>query len=132
MLDAAAWQAFAGLLAVLIALGGGALALQRLGIIRRGPHLTVASADEVDRKVVEIDHRLDKIDAEIASIRAQMDDMRNRLDRGGDAITELRKDMIRVGESTARVEAGINHLSATLEAIQRSLFEAGIREIGRP
>ena len=71
MIDAAAWQAFGGTAAVVVLLGGVALALQRLGILRpgaaprRGGDVAVGTA-------AALAERLDGLEREHAALRLEI------------------------------------------------------------
>lgn len=115
MPDSAALQAAAGVAAVIIALGGVALALQRLGIVRTGPALRVAPAGRTDE-------RLDEIESELRAQSARIADIEHRLDRGGVAIDTLRAEVISVGQTAARIEGEIKGLSGQLGIVTEHLL----------
>lgn len=54
-----AWEAFGGVLAVVVALGAGAIALQRLGILRAGrPPAPPPKSDDLGERVARVEQGL--------------------------------------------------------------------------
>ena len=79
MISAEAWQAFGSVLAVVVALGGGVFALQRLGIIKKSPAPTPPADAAPDGRVSDLE-----------SVRADVMGLRRRLDEADKGVACLR------------------------------------------
>lgn len=115
MIPVEAWQTLGALLAALTALGGGAFALQRLGIIRsRGaaPAPPAASGgDDVPDRLAAIESRL-----------AVVEERSRSHERALEGIGRLHGRIDRVAETTQRIEGEISALHRTLTLVMRHLL----------
>lgn len=118
MIDAAVWNIFAGLLGVLALLGTAVLALQRFGIIKRGPTLTVADADETTRKLGDIEKSQ-------ADILARVVDIEARLKRDADDRRKNAEAIADNGKTAAELCGAVQQMSKQLSAINAHLIARG-------
>ena len=125
MIPVEAWQAFGGLLAVLTALGGGAFALQRLGILRRSPNPAPApapSADEGDdlaARVLALEGRAGTIEERTAILEERTRKHEDSLK----GIGRLHARIDGVAETTGRIEGEIGQMNRTLGLMLRHLLK---------
>ena len=111
MPDPAAWQAFGGVAAVVILLGGLALALQRLGLLRSSapPPKTGPSCEDL---IAALDNRVAVLEVEIGTLGA----LRESVSR-----THARVD--EVATTVSRVEGKLSELSHTSGLVLQHLIE---------
>ena len=126
MIPVEAWQAFGGLLAVLTALGGGAFALQRLGILRRTPNPAPApSADEdggdLTARVLALEGRAGTIEERTAVLEERTRKHEDSLK----GIGRLHARIDGVAETTGRIEGEIGQMNRTLGLMLRHLLKEG-------
>lgn len=119
MIPADAWQAFGGVIAVLIALGGAAFALQRLGLIRRAPPPSSARPDEAAA--------LEAVRAELATLQGRLTALQEVEQRI--AVLEERtrgheEALSRIGRVHQRIDdvaASTAHIDGQLVQLNRSV-----------
>ena len=127
MISVEAWQAFGGLLAVLIALGGAALALQRLGILRRAPDPAPAPAasegegDALAARVSALEGRAGSIEERTAVLEERT----RKHERSLEGIGRLHARIDGVAETTGRIEGEITQMNRTLNLMLRHLLGEG-------
>ena len=105
-----AWQAFAGVAGVVILLGGVAVALQRLGILRRESPSASASLNLVNR-IDLLEARLKILETEIGAISAMRESIR-----------ETHRRIDAVSQTADRVEGKIGELSHTSSLVLQHLI----------
>ena len=113
MIPLESWQAFAGIGAIIVFLGGVALALQRLGIIRRDASPASSAAPEpggggdvedLRQRVAVLEEKSRKHDEQLEGfgrVHARVDD---------------------VATTTARIEGEITQMNSTLNLMLRHLL----------
>ncbi len=112
MIDGDTWQIFGGLLGVLIALGGAALALQRLGILRPsrpappkgGEGDLPGQVADLQRRVATLEERTRKHEGSLAGIGR----VHQRIDG--------------LAESTSRIEGEVTQMNRTLQVMLRHMM----------
>ena len=109
MIPADAWQAFGGVIAVLIALGGAAFALQRLGLIRRAPPPSTARPDELATLQGRLT-ALQKVEQRVAVLEERTRGHEEALSRIG-----------RVHQRIDEVAASTAHIDGQLVQLNRSV-----------
>ena len=119
MISPDAWQAFGGVLAVIIALGGGVLALQRLGILRPKPAAvppapTEEGSDDLGARVADLESRV-----------AVLDERTRKHERSLEGIGRLHGRIDGVAETTGRIEGEITQMNRTLNLMLRHLLGEG-------
>ena len=127
MISVEAWQAFGGLLAVLLALGGAALALQRLGILRRSPDPAPAPPPSEDgggdlvARVLALEGRAGAIEERTAVLEERTRKHEDSLK----GIGRLHARIDGVAETTGRIEGEITQMNRTLNLMLRHLLGEG-------
>ena len=114
MLTVEAWQAFGGVVGVLILLGGGALALRHLGLIRA----RAAPAPAKDEPSMSHGDRIAKLETRVAVLE-------ERTHNHGRDIESIGKVHIRidaVSETTSRIEGEISQMNRQLVLVSRHLM----------
>ena len=120
MIPIESWQAFGGVLAVIIALGGGVLALQRLGILRPKPAAVPPPApaekgfDDLGARVADLESRV-----------AVLDERSRKHERSLEGIGRLHGRIDGVAETTGRIEGEITQMNRTLNLMLRHLLGEG-------
>ncbi len=76
MIAAEAWQAFGGVLAVVVALGAGVVALQRLGVLRssRPPAPQPPKADGLGERVARVEQAVTDLRLHVAETYTKRED----------------------------------------------------------
>ena len=127
MISTETWQAFGGLLVVLIALGGAAVALQRLGIIRRspGPAPAPAASEGEDgagaARMLALEGRISSVEGR-ASV---LEERTRKHERSLEGIGRLHARIDGVAETTGRIEGEITQMNRTLQLMLRHLLGEG-------
>ncbi len=119
MIDAAAWQAFGGVAAVTVLMGGVALALQRLGIWRPG------AGRAADAAIASLTARLDTVETEqgrIAGIIGSLPEARD-LRALAASVSETRGDVKAIRASLGGIETMVAGLGGQVAAINGHLLE---------
>lgn len=70
MPDASAWESFAGVVAVLVFLGAGVVALRRMGLLGARPAASAPASTRAERK--PLDQRVDEVEEELRAMRLLM------------------------------------------------------------
>lgn len=113
MIPVEAWQAFGGVVAVVILLGGGALALQRLGILRSKSAPAPAKGDD--------DGLADRV-AGVETRIAVLDERTRKHERALEGIGKLHARIDGVAETTSRIEGEISQMNRQMSLVVRHLM----------
>ena len=129
MIDAGAWEAFGGVSAILVLLGGVALALQRLGILRAGaprsapaapPAPAGAGAGDLAARLAALERDHARLAAAVAALPAA------REFRGvAEGVVETRGDVRAIRASLDGIERAVAGLAGRIAAIDAHLRERG-------
>lgn len=123
MIDAGAWEAFGGVSAIVVLLGGVALALQRLGILRAGaprPAAAPAAAGEIAERLAALERDHARLAAAVAALPAA------REFRGvAEGVVETRGDVRAIRASLDGIEKAVGGLAGRIAAIDAHLRERG-------
>ncbi len=124
MIDAGAWEAFGGVSAILVLLGGVALALQRLGILRaaapRSAPAAPAGADDLAARLAALERDHARLAAAVAALPAA------REFRGvAEGVVETRGDVRAIRASLDGIERAVAGLAGRIAAIDAHLRERG-------
>ena len=114
MIDAAAWEAFAGVAAVVALLGGVALALQRLGILRSGASAKASLAARIDA--------VEKEQIRLGAALGALPEARE-LRRLAESAAETRGDVKAIRASLDGIETMVSGLGGQVAAINGHLLE---------
>ena len=125
MISVEAWQAFGGLLAVLIALGGAALALQRLGILRRAPDRAAPASEGEGGALAARVSALEGRAGGIEERTAVLEERTRKHERSLEGIGRLHARIDGVAETTGRIEGEITQMNRTLNLMLRHLLGEG-------
>lgn len=106
MITVETWQMFGGLLGILIALGGAALALQRLGILRRASPAPPPAEGPGDGE-----------SAAVADLRARVGVLEERTRQHEISLQGIGKVHARIDE----VASGVSHLTGTVDQMNGTL-----------
>lgn len=113
MITVEAWQAFGGVVGVLILLGGGALALRHLGLIRAkpAPAPTEDKAESLDDRVTKMEIRIAVLDERTMKHEARLE-----------GIGKLHTRIDGVAETTKRIEGEISQMNRQMGLVVRHLL----------
>ena len=116
--DLEAWHAFGGVVVILMFLGGGALALQRLGVIR--PRSAEAAAPGAPAGDVSDDltGRVADLESRVAVIEERSKRNEQRLE----GIGKLHGRIDGVVETTGRIEGEVTQMNRTLNVMLRHML----------
>lgn len=107
MIAAEAWQAFGGVLAVVVALGAGVVALQRLGVLRSGrPPAPPPESDGLGERVARVEQAVTDLRLHVAETYTKREDwipiasrILGKLENQGAALARL--------EERSRIQEGM-------------------------
>ena len=116
MIPDEAWHAFGGVVVVLIALGGAALALQRLGIIRSRSAPAPEAPDEDPSD--DLTDRMTDLESRVAVIEERSKRNEQRLE----GIGKLHGRIDGVMETTKRIEGEVIQMSRNLNTMLRHML----------
>ena len=126
MIDAGAWEAFGGVSAILVLLGGVALALQRLGILRAGaPRSAAAPAPpagggDLAERLAALEREHARLAGAVAALPAASEF------RGvAEGVVETRGDVRAIRASLDGIEKAVAGLAGRIAAIDAHLRERG-------
>lgn len=115
MITVETWQVFGGLLGILVLLGGGALALQRLGIIQTKSSTPSASAkggsDDLPARVTRLEKDVARLDERTR---------KHEISLGG--IGNLHKRIDGLTETSGRIEGELSQMNRQLGLVLRHLL----------
>ena len=115
MIPPEAWQAFGGVLAVVIGLGAGVLALQRLGILRAKP---AAPAPAQDKPSDDLIDRVTNLETSVAVLEERT---RNH-DQDIQGLGRIHQRIDAVSETTKRIEGEISQMNRQLSLVSKHLM----------
>ena len=119
MIELETWQMFGGLLGILVLLGGGAMALQRLGIIQTKSNAAAApatkgnsdDADDLDTRITSLEIRVAVLDERTMKHEARLE-----------GIGKLHTRIDGVAETTKRIEGEISQMNRQMGLVVRHLL----------
>ena len=117
MISPEQWQAFGGVVAVIIALGGAALALQRLGIIRTRSAAPPAQAPAGDASD-DLTTRVTDLETRVAVIEERTRKNEEKLE----GIGKLHMRIDGVVETTSRIEGELTQMHRTLHTMLKHML----------
>lgn len=115
MIDAAAWEAFAGVAAVVVLLGGVALALQRLGLLPQRPRQPPTDAAAKAERLHRLELAAEKFRGHVGETYVRRDDWTPWASRIEGRLEQLVEAVARLDERTAERAAERTPRRATRE-----------------
>ena len=130
MIDAGAWEAFGGVSAILVLLGGVALALQRLGILRAAAPRSApaappaapagAGAEDLAARLAALERDHARLAAAVAALPAARE-----FRSVAEGVVETRGDVRAIRASLDGIERAVAGLAGRIAAIDAHLRERG-------
>ena len=116
MIDSSTWQMFGGLIGILVLLGGGVLALQRLGIIQTRSSTSPAPAkgEETDGLAA----RVTGLERQVATLEERS--RKHEISLGG--IGNLHKRIDGLTETSGRIEGEMKQMNRQIGLMLRHLL----------
>ena len=119
MITVETWQMFGGLVGILVLLGGAALALQRLGLLRAKP---APAAEPAKGKTG------DALAARVAALEtgmARLDERTRKHERSLEGIGKLHQRIDGLTETSGRIEGEVRQMNRQLSLVVKHLVEKG-------
>ena len=115
MIEASTWQMFGGLLGILVLLGGGALALQRMGIIQTKSNVTPAPAKG---ETADLSDRVMHLEKEVSTLNERT----RKHEESLKGIGKIHQRIDSLAESSGRIEGEVSQMNRTLQTILRHML----------
>lgn len=118
MIEIETWQMFGGLLGILVLLGGGAMALQRLGIITKS-NAAAAPATKGNSDADDLAARISALETRTAVLEERT----HHHDREIGGIAETHTRISVLAETTSRIEGEIGQMNRQLGLVVKHLLD---------
>ena len=119
MIEASTWQMFGGLLGILVLLGGGALALQRMGIIQTKSNATPAPAAGGQEEISALEARVTDLENGMATLNERT----RKHEESLKGIGRLHQRIDGVAETSKKIEGEVTQMNRTLQTILRHMLD---------
>lgn len=121
MIPVEAWQAFGGVVAVVILLGGGALALQRLGILRSKSAPAPAKGgppDGLASRVTALETRAAALEEHVATLKERT----RKHERSLEGLGNIHRRIDGLTETSGRIEGEVRQMNRQLGLVLNHLL----------